>query len=426
MSALNAALDTLEKSQEAPSADWIAQLRRAGRSKFDSEGLPSPKMEAWRGTNVTPLAGMPFVAASPGEAPRHKLANLKLGGPRFVFSGGELIASEGTAPEGLWAGTFADAIEKFGNKVSGWVTGEETEFGAFEALNRAFLAHGAVVVVEAGASIDVPVEIVYSMSSQQAAAIQQPRTLIVAEDNSRASVVEIFISEGDTPTLTNAVSRAVIGENANVEHARVQFEGPSAWHVSTVTSRQARSSNYTAHHINLGARVARHNTRAVLDGEGANCLLNGLYLASGDQHVDNDTVLDHAEPHCDSRELFKGILAGKARSVFTGRIIVREDAQKTDAKQSNPNLLLSPTALAQTRPQLEIYADDVKCTHGATVGQMDEDAIFYLRSRGISETAARNMLVHAVAGEVLDAIGIGPLREAVETEVHARLDRLED
>jgi len=424
--AMDAALDTLERGQTAPAAGWLAELRSAGRTKFAAEGLPSPKMEAWRGTNVTPLAGMAFVAATPGEASTHTLANLKLGGPRFVFSAGQLIASEGTAPDGLWAGTFADAIEKFGDRMAEWVTGEETEFGAFEALNRAFLAHGAVVVVEAGASIDVPVEIVYSLANQAAAAIQQPRTLIVAAENSRASVVEVFIGEGDTPTLTNAVSRAVIGENASVEHARVQFEGPAAWHVSTTTSRQARSSHYTAHHINLGARLARHNTRAVLGGEGANCLLNGLYLASGEQHVDNDTVLDHAEPHCDSRELFKGILADKARSVFTGRIIVREDAQKTDAKQSNPNLLLSPNALAQTRPQLEIYADDVKCTHGATVGQMDEDAIFYLRARGLSETAARNMLVHAVAGEVLDAINIEPLREALETEVNLRLDSLED
>jgi Fe-S cluster assembly protein SufD len=425
MTALNTALETLERGHVAPQAAWLAELRRAGRDKFDTEGLPSPKLEAWRGTNMTPLAGMAFVAATPGDVPRHALAHLELGGPRFVFSAGRLVASEGALPDGLWAGTFTDALEKFGDRVADWVTGEETEIGAFEALNRAFLAHGVVVVIDAGATIDAPVEIVYSLASQQAAAIQQPRTLIVAGDRCSAKVVEIFIGEGDTPTLTNAVSRAVLGENASVEHARIQFEGPQAWHVSTTSSRQARSSRYTAHHINLGARVARHNTRAVLGGEGAHCLLNGLYLASDDQHVDNDTVLDHAEPNCDSRELFKGILAGKARSVFTGRIIVRQDAQKTDAKQSNPNLLLSPTALAQTRPQLEIYADDVKCTHGATVGQMDQDAIFYLRARGLSETAARNMLVHAVAGEVLDAIGVEPLREALATEIDRRLDALE-
>jgi Fe-S cluster assembly protein SufD len=422
MSQLSAALDALEREQTAPADAWLAELRRAGRARFDSEGLPSPTMEAWRGTNVTRLGKIPFVAAKPATAPAHKLANLDLGGLRFVFSGGELIASEGHTPDGLWAGTFTDALAHFGEEMHGWVGGEENESGAFEALNQAFLGNGVVVVVEEGATIENPVEIVYALAAQAAEAIQQPRTLIVAAPNSRLQIIETFVGEGETPTLTNAVSRVLIGENASVEHARLQIEGRQAWHVSTVTSRQGRSSRYTAHHINLGAGVARHNTRAVLDGEGAHCLLNGLYLVSDDQHVDNNTVLDHAKPHCDSREVFKGILADKARSVFTGRIIVREDAQKTDAKQSNPNLLLSPTALAQTRPQLEIYADDVKCTHGATVGQMDDEAIFYLRSRGLSETAARNMLIHAVAGEVLSAIDIPALRQSLEAEVSARLE----
>jgi len=424
MTQLSAALDTLAHEQVAPPDGWVAELRRAGRVKFDREGLPTPKMESWRGTNVTSLGKIPFVAARPADSPTHALANLGLGGLRLVFSGGQLIATEGDTPAGVWAGTFADALAHFGDRMRAWVTGEEIEFGAFEALNRAFLGNGAVVVVEKGAAIETPIEIVYALGGQPSEAIQQPRTLIVAAAASRVQVVETFISEGNTPTLTNAVSRTLIGENASVEHVRLQIEGPEAWHVSTVASRQERSSRYSAHHINLGARMARHTTRAVLDGEGASCLLNGLYLVSGDQHVDNHTVLDHAKPHCDSREVFRGILADKARSVFAGRIIVRPDAQKTDAKQSNTNLLLSPTALAQTRPQLEIYADDVKCTHGATVGQMDDDAIFYLRTRGLSETAARNMLIHAVVGEVLDAIEVPRLREALEAEVSARLERV--
>jgi len=423
MTQMNAALDSL--ALEPSGAGWLQELRREGRAKFERKGLPTPRMEAWRGTNVTPLGKMSFVAAEPLQSvPSHPLANLAMGGPRLVFSGGEQVARDGAMPAGLWAGTFAEATGRFGERLRDWTTGDETEFGAFEALNRAFLANGTVVVVEEGASIDVPVEIVYAVGPQTREAINQPRTLIVAAPNSQVRVVETFVSEGEKPTLTNAVSRTLIGENASVEHARIQVEGPEAWHVSTVTSRQERSSRYAAHHINLGARLARHNTRAVLDGEGAHCLLNGLYLVSGQQHVDNDTVLDHAKPNCDSRELFKGILADKARSVFTGRIIVREDAQKTDAKQSNPNLLLSPTALAQTRPQLEIYADDVKCTHGATVGQMDDDAVFYLRARGLTEAAARNMLVRAVAGEVLDKIEVPELRTALTEDVSRRLDRL--
>jgi len=422
MTQLNAALDTLAREQNGSADGWLAELRRAGRLRFESEGLPTPKMESWRGTNVTALGKIPFVAAKPAAAPAHPLANLGLGGLRLVFSGGHLVETRGSTPDGLWAGTFTDALQHFGDRMRAWVTGNESESGAFEALNQAFLGDGAVVVVEEGALIEAPLEIVYALGVQANEAIQQPRTLIVAAANSRVQVVETFVGEGDTPTLTNAVSRALVGENASVEHARLQIEGPEAWHVSTVSSRQERASRYTAHHINLGAGVARYDTRAVLDGEGANCLLNGLYLVSGNQHVDNNTVLDHAKPHCDSREVFKGILAGKARSVFTGRIIVRPDAQKTDAKQSNPNLLLSPTALAQTRPQLEIYADDVKCTHGATVGQMDDEAIFYLRSRGLSETVARNMLIHAVAGEVLSAIDVPQLRQALEAEVSARLE----
>jgi len=421
MSQLNAALDALAREQAAPADGWLADLRRAGRARFESEGLPTPKMEAWRGTNVTRLDTIPFVAARPAKAPAHPLANLGLGGLRFVFSGGRLIDSAGQPSDGLWAGTFADALSHFGETMRAWV-GDEDESGAFEALNQAFLGNGAVVVVEEGASIEAPVEIVYALGAQACEAIQQPRTLIVAAANSRVQVVETFIGQGATPTLTNAVSHVLVGENASVEHARLQLEGSKAWHVSTVTSRQERASRYTAHHINLGAGVARHNTRAVLDGEGASCLLNGLYLVSGDQHVDNNTILDHAKPHCDSREVFKGILADKARSIFTGRIIVRAGAQKTDAKQSNPNLLLSPTALAQTRPQLEIYADDVKCTHGATVGRMDDDAVFYLRSRGLSEAVARNMLIQAVAGEVLSAIHLPQLREALESEVSERLE----
>ena len=424
MSSLNAALDALAREQPAAAEDWLAELRHAGRARFDSEGLPTPKMEAWRGTNVTPLGAIPFVAAKPAKPPAHPLANLALGGPRLVFSGGQLIAAEGETPEGLWVGTLEDALGHFGDRMQAWIGGETAESGAFEALNQAFLGYGSVVVAEQGATIDTPVEIVYALGAQASEAIHQPRTLIVAAANSSVQVVETFIGEGDTPTLTNAVSRALIGENASVEHARLQIEGPRAWHVSTVTSRQERASRYSAHHVNLGAGVARHDTRAVLDGEGANCLLNGLYLVSDDQHVDNNTVLDHAKPHCDSREVFKGILADNARSVFTGRIIVRQDAQKTDAKQFNPNLLLSPTALAQTRPQLEIYADDVKCTHGATVGQMDDDAIFYLRARGLSKTAARNMLIHAVAGEVLEAIGLPQLRQALEAEVSTRLEQM--
>jgi len=425
-SPLNLSLERLRDDLPSVNGDWVQALRHSGSESFASLGLPSPKEESWRGTNVTALGNVEFQVAD-HKLPRldHPLSSLQLGGPRLVFCGNRLVEQSGEIPQGLWVGSIPAAADKYGDALKGWITGQESEFGSFEALNRSFLSCGAVIVADAGATIDAVVDLVYVNQSNGSAAVQMPRTVIVAGERASIKVVETFVGGGNEETFTNAVSRVVVADDAHVEHARIQIEGKQAWHVSTVTSHQTRNSQYTAHHFNLGAKVARHNTRAILDGEGANTLLNGLYIASEKQHVDNDTVLDHAKPHGDSRELYKGILAGEARSVFTGRIIVRPDAQKTDAKQSNPNLLLSPKALAQTRPQLEIYADDVKCTHGATVGQMDDDAIFYLRSRGLSKGAARNMLIHAVAGEVLQAITIPQLREALEAEVESRLTAIE-
>ena len=238
---------------------------------------------------------------------------------------------------------------------------------------------------------------------------------------SRVQVVETYLGLGDGVYLTNSVTDVVAGDASHVEHYRLQLESPNAFHLSSVESRQGRHSRCNLHNINLGGHLVRHDIVGVLDGEGADCHLNGLYLTRGSQHVDNHTILDHAKPHGDSRELYKGILDGNSRAVFNGRIIVREGAQKTDAKQSNSNLLLSKGALAQTRPQLEIYADDVRCTHGATIGRVDEDAVFYLQSRGIGPDEARNMLVFAFAGEVLDLIGPDVLRDWLSRAVTERL-----
>jgi len=245
--------------------------------------------------------------------------------------------------------------------------------------------------------------------------------LIVAGKNSRFTVVESYVGADGGQYLTNAVSEALIGENAIVDHLRIQQEGDQAYHLSAAWSRQQRNSRYTNFTIDLGGKLVRHDTRSVLDGEGGEANLFGLCVTRGEQHVDNHTSLDHAKPHCNSRELYKGILRDRSRSVFTGRIVVREGAQKTDAKQSNANLLLSEEALAHTRPQLEIYADDVKCTHGATIGRMSDEAIFYFRSRGISEADARHLLVSAFAGEVLDHLPDGLLRETLQNEIAARL-----
>jgi len=248
-----------------------------------------------------------------------------------------------------------------------------------------------------------------------------PRNLILAERESQAVLAEVYIGLGERVYFTNAVTEIVAEENSHLEYVKVQQEGPRAFHIAALQARQERSSNLSMFSIALGAGLDREDLTVVLDGEGSDALLNGLYVETGEQHVDNYTTLDHAKPHCNSRELYKGVLDGKSTGVFHGRIIVRPDAQKTDAKQSNKNLLLSEDAVINTKPQLEIYADDVKCTHGATVGQVDSEAVFYLRSRGIALGDARAMLTLAFANEILSRMKTRYLAEQLRAAVAAIL-----
>jgi Fe-S cluster assembly protein SufD len=247
------------------------------------------------------------------------------------------------------------------------------------------------------------------------------RALIVAGDRTESRIVETYVGPRGTTYFTNAVTEVFAGENAIVDHYKVQQESVEAFHVASMHIHAARSAVVSSHSFSLGGKLVRNDVSALLDGEGAECTLNGLYLADGDRLVDNHTTIDHAKAHCPSHEIYKGILGGKARAVFNGKIIVRQDAQKTDAKQTNRALLLSDEAQINTKPQLEIFADDVKCTHGAAIGQLDEDALFYLRARGLTMQEARDMLIHAFAGDILDRVKIEPLRAALETELYAQL-----
>ena len=251
--------------------------------------------------------------------------------------------------------------------------------------------------------------------------MSHPRNLIVAEANSQVSIVESYFGLNDETYFTNAVTEIVVNDNAIVDHYKLQRESMHAFHFSTLQVQQSRSSSFSTHSIALGGALVRNDVNTVLNGEGAEATLDGLYVVSGQQHVDNHTRIEHAKPHCSSRELYKGILDQKARAVFNGRIIVRPDAQKTDSKQTNKNLLLSEEALANTNPQLEIYADDVKCTHGATIGQLSADALFYMRARGIGLDTARNLLTYAFANEITNRIKIEPLRAELEMLLFSRL-----
>ncbi len=288
---------------------------------------------------------------------------------------------------------------------------------------RAFLQDGAFVYVSRNAALEQPLHVVHVATPAADPIVSQPRTLIVLDEGASAVVVESFVAAGDGVYLTNAVTEAAVGANAQLDYVKLQRESEQAFHIASLHVRQERASRFRSHSISLGAELSRNDIFAVLAAEGAECLLNGLFLTGGRQHVDNQTTIDHAKPHGTSRELYKGILGGRSRGVFNGKIIVRPDAQKTDARQSNRNLLLSDRAEIDTKPNLEIHADDVRCTHGSTIGHLDEDALFYLQSRGIPERASRRLLTRAFAAEIVDTLPTAPVREGVHELVDARLER---
>jgi len=281
-------------------------------------------------------------------------------------------------------------------------------------LNTALFADGAFLYVPPGDVVETPIHVMFVSTDEGRPTMAHPRVLAVIGENAKASVIESYVGPGDARYFTNAVTEIVVGENGSLDHYKIQRESLHAYHVATMQVLQKRNARFQSHSVSFGGSIVRNDIVAVLDGEGVDCTLNGLYLGDGRRVVDNHTTIDHAKPHCGSREIYKGILADHARAVFNGKIIVRPDAQKTDAKQTNKALLLSEDATINTKPQLEIFANDVKCTHGAAVGQMDDEAIFYLRARGLGLNEARNLLVHAFAGDVLNRMPLEALRTRVE------------
>jgi Fe-S cluster assembly protein SufD len=334
------------------------------------------------------------------------------------------LSTTRTLPRGVVVASLASLLETDPGLVDPYLTWC-APFDAlpFTALNTAFLSDGGVVYVPADVTLPEPIHILYFSSAPSGPVASQPRTIIVAGDNSQGKIVETYAGADGHRYFTNAVTEIVGGENSRLEHYRVQRESLQAAHVSSTHVYLERSAVFAQQSFTLGGGLVRNDVNAKLDATGIECTLNGLYLADGDRLVDNHTAIDHARPHCASHEIYKGMLDGRARGVFNGKIFVRQDAQKTDAKQTNQVLLLSDGATINTKPQLEIFADDVKCTHGATVGQLDADALFYLRSRGIGEDAARAMLVHAFASDIIDRVTIEPLREALESTLLAYLPK---
>ncbi|HXM79688.1 MAG TPA: Fe-S cluster assembly protein SufD, partial [Thermoanaerobaculia bacterium] len=293
------------------------------------------------------------------------------------------------------------------------------EKNAFTAWNTAFLEDGAFVRIARGAAIPGAIHLLFLSEQTGAPAVSHPRNVIVAESGAQVSVVETYLGEGIS--LTNAVTEISVGDGASVEHSKIQRESSDAFHVQTIAAGLDRGSQFTSHNVALGAALARTDIGVVFGGEGGDCTLNGLFLGGGDQTLDTHTIIDHAKPHCTSRELYKGILDGRSRGVFHGTILVRKDAQKTDAFQTNKNLLLSKDARVHSTPALEILADDVKCRHGSTIGQLDAAALFYLRSRGIGEEDARALLTWAFASDVAARLTVPEVRAEVERALGLRL-----
>jgi Fe-S cluster assembly protein SufD len=406
---------------------WLRELRERGAARFSALGFPSVRQEEWRFTNVAPIADTPFRLAekTPTNAAeltgRVKIADCAA---RIVILNGQFAPELSTferLPRGLVAGSLATAIAHNRPEVAhlGQI---EWEQAPFVALNTAFLDDGAFVAIAPNAVIERPIHVVV-INGGAGKTMAHPRTLIVAGANSQARIAQTFLGAAGEAHFVNMVTEVSAGENAILDLYTDQRENDVAYHVAALHIQLQRNAVVKSRAVTLGGRLVRNDIVGVLGGEGAHVALDGVYLVDGDRLVDNHTTIDHAVPHCTSHELYKGILDGKAKAVFNGRIIVREDAQKTDSKQTNRALLLSDDAVINSNPQLEIFADDVKCTHGAAIGQLDDEAMFYMRARGLTERDARYMLIHAYAGEVLQGITVDSLRQQLERELFTQLDR---
>ena len=415
----------------APS--WLKEIREGAITRFAELGFPTMKQEEWRFTSVAPIAEtrfmLPHVPRSSLPHPRD-IEPLLLGrGPTIVFIDGQVapeLSSAAGLPAGVQLTSLAAALqvgpvgELARQHLAGYARWRES---AFAALNTAFLADGAFVYVPAQTVLEQPLEVLFVATAQgnEGPTVSHPRSLIVIEPGAQAVVVESYVALAEGVYWTNAVTEVVVGDGARAEYYRVQREGRRAYHVATTHSQQGRDSFLGLHAVTLGGLLARHDIHTVLDGAGAELVLNGLYMLGRTQHADHHTVIDHAKPHCASHEFFNGVLDQRAHGVFTGRIIVRPGAQRTDSKQTNNNLLLSTEARADSQPQLEIYADDVKCTHGSTVGPLDQTAVYYLRSRGLSPETARSLLTYGFAAEILGRMQRADLRDHLDRLVRAGL-----
>jgi Fe-S cluster assembly protein SufD len=417
------AFGELEKRSAQPT--WLRSLRDTAFDRFCENGFPTTKDEDWRFTNLSAISQTQFQLARDAYEPIEPATLQPFLVPgaacRLVFVNGRFVSALSdleSLPAGIKVSSLAAEIAKDTSTLEpnlGRYLNVERD--AFGALNTAFIEDGAFVYLPRRTVLEAPISLLFISVPGGEPSVANPRNLIVAEEDSQGSIMEDYISLGSGVCFSNVVTELIAGDNTLISHYLIEREDVLALNVSTLFTRQGRSSNVASHSVLLGGALVRNNVHPVLAGEGAECLINGLFIGKERQHLDNYMLVEHASPHCSSRQFYNGILDDHAHGVFHGRIIVHKDAQKTDAKQTNRNLLLSDNAQIDTKPQLEIYADDVKCTHGATIGQVEEEALFYLRSRGVDEASARGLLLYAFANECLDRMSCAPVREYLQKQV---------
>jgi len=408
----------------APTVPWLELVRNSGMDRFEHLGFPSVREEDWKYTNLAALAKENFVPAIQDSVVRDvsQFAYPETEGAHLVVVNGFLredLSQTSGLGDAVAVDLFSAAADARYNKIIRKYLARNAGYhnNGLTALNTAFLQSGVFLWIPKNVKVERPLQITFVADGEQSASF--PRVLVVAEENSSATLIESFVGEGRY--FTNAIVEVVVKDGAQFEHYRLQRESKDAFHASTSSVELGRASRYYTTSINLGAQLSRHDISVVMDHEGAETSVDGLYMVDSDQHTDTHSVIDHKQPHCNSHQLYKGILDGNGRAVFNGKIFVREGAQKTDAMQTNKNLLLSEKARVDTKPQLEIYADDVKCAHGAAIGQIDPEELFYLETRGIGPELGRNLLTYGFAEEVIAKIKIESIRSELDQFVLRQL-----
>ena len=413
------------RSAQLPGAGlpWLAARRQRAIERFADEGWPTRRHPRWQHSSLAFMEQQEFAAASGAGDAAAALAALRGGeaGHWMVFIGGCFnagLSDIGALPAGVLIQSLAEAMVQRPDQLEA-AFGEADDGDSPAALNTALAADGAFIHLGRGIALEAPIHLVFIAGAEERS--RHLRNLVIAEAAAEASIVEHHVGSGTAASLTTAVTRIQAGSDARIAHLKLQQENEQTIHLASIDSVQARGAHFASHSLSFGARLARNDIRTRFEGEACEALLNGLYHVDGRRHVDHHTCIDHARPNGSSREFYRGLLDGNARGVFTGRVVVARDAQRSDAMQRCDNLLLSRQAEADARPELEIYADDVKCSHGATVGEIDEDSLFYLRSRGLDEIHARRLLTYAFAADALERITLLPLRKRARAALLARL-----